>query len=148
MKFLPGPTPCCELITVDINKAPPYMALSYTWGSRALEDEFVVDGKSVAITKNLGEALRKLHPYLKKEALLLWTDLISINQTDVEEKSHQISLMNAIYRCAERVGVWLGAAHGYSDLVLDRLDKWTNAFSRQTEVCEGDFHQAMHSIAP
>ena len=124
------------------------MALSYTWGSRALEDEFVVDGKSVAITKNLGEALRKLHPYLKKEALLLWTDLISINQTDVEEKSHQISLMNAIYRCAERVGVWLGEAHGNSDLVLDRLDKWTNEFSRLTEVCEGDFHQAMHSIAP
>lgn len=148
MKFLPGPTPSCTLITVDIDKAPPYMALSYTWGSRALDGNFVIDGKSVAITQNLEEALKKLHPYLKKEALLLWADLICINQADVLERSHQIRLMNAIYRCAERVGVWLGEARDDSDLVLDKLRKWTNEFTRLTEVCEGDFDQAMHSISP
>jgi len=98
------------------------MALSYTWGSRVLEDDFVVDGKSVAITKNLGEALRKLHTYLRKETLMLWVDLISINQRDLQERSHQVGLMNAIYRCAERVGIWLGEAHGNSDLVLYEND--------------------------
>src|ERR1700722_12123476 len=30
LKFLPGPTPACTLIDADVDKAPPYLALSYT----------------------------------------------------------------------------------------------------------------------
>jgi hypothetical protein len=38
----------------------------------------------------------------------MWIDQISIDQQDVEEKNHQVSMMADIYEHAETVIAWLG----------------------------------------
>jgi hypothetical protein len=37
-----------------------------------------------------------------------WIDFISIDQTNVQERNHQVQMMKQIYRNAESVSVWLG----------------------------------------
>lgn len=39
---------------------------------------------------------------------ILWADAVCIDQSDVEEKSHQVNLMGEIYGRASRVLIWLG----------------------------------------
>jgi hypothetical protein len=38
----------------------------------------------------------------------LWVDALCINQSDIEERSHQVSMMGDIYKNAECVHAWLG----------------------------------------
>jgi hypothetical protein len=38
----------------------------------------------------------------------VWVDAISINQTDLEEKNRQVSMMQEIYQRAKDVHIWLG----------------------------------------
>lgn len=39
---------------------------------------------------------------------VIWIDQICINQSDVEEKSHQVALMSHIYKYCKEVFLWLG----------------------------------------
>ncbi len=41
------------------------------------------------------------------ESLILWIDAICINQDDVNERGHQVRLMQAIYTMAQCVIIWL-----------------------------------------
>jgi hypothetical protein len=69
-------------------------------------EPILVNGASVAVTVNLESALR----YLRHSDLprVLWIDAICINQHDLGEKRHQVSIMQSIYTYAEQVVVWLG----------------------------------------
>ena len=54
--------------------------------------------------------------------VVLWLDAICINQEDVTERGHQISMMGEIYRSASRVHIWLGHAADGSDSLIDKMD--------------------------
>ena len=58
------------------------------------------------ITTNLEAALRYLS-YSDVERVL-WIDAICIDQSNVEERNHQVPLMKTIYSNADAVQVWLG----------------------------------------
>ncbi|KAF2132337.1 hypothetical protein P153DRAFT_429489 [Dothidotthia symphoricarpi CBS 119687] len=113
-----------------------YTALSYTWGA-AIEGEnedvdepwIVVihettrddDGTekaiatSIAIQQNLATYLKALSSFHMRNGLVLsfaiWIDAISIDQTNDEERTIQISLMGNIYREALQVHIWLGESN-------------------------------------
>ncbi|KAH6673235.1 heterokaryon incompatibility protein-domain-containing protein [Halenospora varia] len=150
LKFLRGTdgSPEMKLIYFDIEKAPPYMALSYTWGSGALEDQVSVDGSLMPITANLGDAIRSIHGYLQKNGLMLWADLICINQADLHERSQQVRLMSLIYRCAETVGIWLGKAEDDSDLAIEQMRVWQEELEPLIQNYDGDFELAIASTVP
>jgi hypothetical protein len=42
------------------------------------------------------------------EKWTLWIDQVSIDQTNDDEKSHQVSLMRTIYKKCSQCVVWLG----------------------------------------
>ncbi|KAF2682660.1 hypothetical protein K458DRAFT_390581 [Lentithecium fluviatile CBS 122367] len=46
LKFLPGPKPICQMVTVEVEKAPLYTALSYTWGCKDLVRAITVNGST------------------------------------------------------------------------------------------------------
>jgi hypothetical protein len=58
------------------------------------------------VTTNLEAALR----YLRHESMvrILWIDAICIDQSNIEERNHQVPLMKTIYSNATTVRVWLG----------------------------------------
>lgn len=96
----------CRLRLVDIDHAPPYSAISYVWGESTSKGSLVCQGQPLEITSNLSNVLHQLRD--KYENKYLWADAICIDQSNVAERSQQVSLMGDIYKKASEVFVWLG----------------------------------------
>lgn len=90
---------------VCLAERPSYFALSYTWGEETRSNSITCNGYSISVTENLYLALRRLR---KTEKKAFWIDQICIDQSDLEERDHQVSFMFSIYHMAENVCVWLG----------------------------------------
>jgi Heterokaryon incompatibility protein (HET) len=135
------------MVTVEVEKAPPYAALSYTWGSKTLERVLNVNGHDIAITKNLSEAIDALFAFVRGRNLLFWADSVCINQTDLRERSMQVQLMSTIYRAAELVLVWLGPAENDSDFGFDKLRVWESRLDEIKKQTGGSDDLAVSSIA-
>ena len=111
----------CELVNDWISaRKGVYSALSYTWGE-ALESRWIIlDGKPYHVQPNLQQALKAIRE--RDTELLIWVDAICINQKDLAERNHQVSLMGDIYRSAKCVLAWLGPAADDSDAYFDYLE--------------------------
>ncbi|EON65145.1 hypothetical protein W97_04382 [Coniosporium apollinis CBS 100218] len=129
----------CSLHTVDLDTAPPYDALSYTWGDarppllqsvapQLYSRRFPIscNGCLLEVTANLYHALQRLvaidrarprweNIYLQR---LIWIDAICINQEDDAEKSTQVAMMEDIYKRASLVVCWLGQEDRYTEPAL------------------------------
>jgi hypothetical protein len=97
-----------SIISLD-NHDVEYEALSYVWGDTTEGCVVTVEGIHMPVTDNLWQALNKLR-YPDKERIL-WVDALCINQDDDDERSDQVSHMNAVYTCASTVEIWLGEAY-------------------------------------
>ncbi|KAM5351814.1 hypothetical protein ACJ41O_004537 [Fusarium nematophilum] len=107
IKLLPGKWD--DILKAELFEADQsfsYTALSYTWGSRRVLREIVLNGTSKGITVNLDLALRTLR--LEHGPVTLWADALCINQEDVADKSEQVSFMNHIFHWATRVHAHVG----------------------------------------
>jgi hypothetical protein len=105
--------------TYDLETAPPFKALSYTWGppyrevyeeDPELAPQFTAqikcDGKTIAVMQNLYDALAAIIETGFNG--LLWVDALCIDQEDLEERGSQICLMGRIYSSATQVIAWIG----------------------------------------
>lgn len=109
---------CCRLKHHRIDDAPPYHALSYCWGEPGEEHEMTVDAVTVTIYESAGAFLKSLqHIY---GDVLVWIDMLCINQRDTAERNSQVELMGDIYRRALSVYVWLGSSDKTSDLAFKK----------------------------
>jgi hypothetical protein len=147
IKFLPSPNPTCQIVTVEVEKAPPYVALSYTWGSKDTPRVILADGAEIRITANLAEAIDAIRPFARERNMMFWADSICINQADVPERNRQVRLMNTIYRSAEIVAIWLGPAEHESDLAFDKMKDWKARFDQLKNDCGGSEELAATSIS-
>ncbi|KIN08278.1 hypothetical protein OIDMADRAFT_16579, partial [Oidiodendron maius Zn] len=96
----------CKLSIVDQNKARQYEALSYTWG-RSIDTRVIsCSGKKLNIPVHLRDALLNLRHTSKVK--YFWADAICIDQSNTQERGHQVKIMGSIFAGAERVLVWLG----------------------------------------
>lgn len=98
-----------RLITVDVDKAPPYYALSHTWVTQdeAEPVETVIGGQTLSISLELSMAIQRIralarhseegHWVLRSELEYLWVDTICINQGDISERAAQVQRMGVIY---------------------------------------------------
>ncbi|KAF2735903.1 HET-domain-containing protein, partial [Polyplosphaeria fusca] len=130
LRFLPGPIPKCQMVTVEVEKAPPYVALSYTWGSKSRDERIEINGIPIPITRNLFEAISGTFESTRTEHALFWADSICINQADIQERGSQVRIMNTIYRSAEFVVVWLGLAEDGTKEVFDKMQNWHKTFEK------------------
>ena len=147
VKFLPGPNPTCQIVTVEVEKAPPYVALSYTWGCKNLSRVILANGAEIHITANLAEAIDAIFIFVRERNMMFWADSICINQADVHERSSQVRLMNTIYRSAEMVAIWLGPAAQDSDLAFDKMKEWKVRFDELKEQFNASEELAVTSIS-
>lgn len=110
----------CTFETVHLASAPPYEALSYTWGEEAASVRILLNGKEFLVRRNLADALAALRI---SEPRVLWVDALCINQQDTAERNHQVGMMAGIFRRAERVLVWLGRpSSGWDSSVAGALE--------------------------
>ncbi|KAI5859407.1 heterokaryon incompatibility protein-domain-containing protein [Durotheca rogersii] len=96
----------CRLSHNHLDENPTYVALSYVWGDRDNLQPITLESVGFSVTLNLYTALQ----YLRKTDTerILWIDAICINQDDIPEREHQVSLMDQIYANAQQVFCWLG----------------------------------------
>jgi hypothetical protein len=116
---------CC-LVHVTFGEIPKYEALSYTWGSEALKNAIVIDGKSFLIGDNFWEALVGLQR--PAEGRVLCINAIYVNQADISGRNQQLRIMPHIYRRAEMVLVWLGPANESRE-GMRNLDDYISPFA-------------------
>ena len=95
-----------HLETVSLDDYPNYRAISYVWGDASQRLTITVDGEALSLTLSLCTALRRLRT--PESTLVLWTDAVCINQSDLNERSQQVRFMGEIYSRAEEVMIWLG----------------------------------------
>ncbi|KAL8908306.1 MAG: hypothetical protein Q9171_005514 [Xanthocarpia ochracea] len=116
LRFTPDDDLVADLERVVLHDAPPYIALSYTWGrapyrkGRSLSAKYSItlNSQLFEVQENLHDALLYLVPEVRKKSCLLWVDAICINQSDVQERNTQILHMRYIYEHANMVFGWLG----------------------------------------
>lgn len=90
--------------TCDRNSAPPYDALSYTWGTSSLTQDILLCGTRHPISETLS---RFLATRFARSGGWWWIDQISINQRDIVERNEQVAVMPSIYGRARKVCIWL-----------------------------------------
>jgi len=112
LELLPGPSGSalsCRILEIDrTNSDIEFEAISYVWGSPNpmcyLRD--VQSDSVLRITESLCLALKAMR--YPDRSRILWADAVCINQSDNDEKSHQVKNMGSVYATARRVMVWLG----------------------------------------
>ncbi len=96
----------CDIYHVTLDTQPIYEALSYAWGDAKVTSPIFLEGCPFQATVNLVSALR----YLRHEdkTRTLWVDAICIDQSNIQERGHQVAFMATIYSMAECDILWLG----------------------------------------
>lgn len=102
----------CKLLEYTLSEAAGrYRALSYTWKGgqhdNAPQPTVYCNDVLIDVTPNLYEALHRLRA--PSEVVILWVDLLCINQADDDERTHQVGMMRDIYAKCSEVISWLGA---------------------------------------
>ncbi|KAL6865553.1 hypothetical protein ACO1O0_001647 [Amphichorda felina] len=110
-----------HIFNVSLDDSPKFEALSYTWGPPRPNYDIAIDGKPFTVGRNLRKALDDLR--FADRPRVVWTDAVCINQTDNDEKSHQIKLMRTIYGCAQVVCAWIDHSVPLMNPVFEDLEK-------------------------
>ncbi|KAM5381694.1 hypothetical protein ACJZ2D_002914 [Fusarium nematophilum] len=93
-----------------------FIPFSYVWGDPEDTETITINGIAKDITKNLAQLLRQTRNILPsilakaswKGPAFFWADAICINQEDIEERNHQVQLLQSIYGSSPVVLAWLG----------------------------------------
>lgn len=137
-----------ELVEVPLSTcSDTYEAVSYAWGNTTQSHSLQINGQyQLPITETLATAL----PYLTKPCSTgyLWIDQICINQSDLQERGQQVSLMGEIYSGALRVLVWTGSEiKGFSVAMsrsskLNERSRYKSLSKRHRKAIDGLFGQS------
>jgi len=103
-----GDVVCCETLVARVSDKMPYKAISYAWGDATPVRPIHVDGCLHMVAENLWQFLRQASDIPERFWCWLWVDALSIDQTNTEERRHQINIMSKIFGEADQVIVWLG----------------------------------------
>lgn len=121
-----GPDIVCYLRIISLETAPGnYACLSYCWGDLTDtagiqlvhcfvkgDQELGYSATNFRVTKNLEVALKKMRQ--KDQEWPIWIDALCVNQSDIEERNHQVGFMRQVYSKASSVIIWLGDDDPYS----------------------------------
>lgn len=113
-----------RIIDLAATLAPDFTALSYVWGDIKDADStstitLGADRVILQLTDNCHKALETLRSSIS--SLIIWVDAICINQDDVVEKAHQLSLMGDVYSKADTTYIWLGPGDKASTRAINCL---------------------------
>ncbi|KAK4161787.1 heterokaryon incompatibility protein-domain-containing protein [Cladorrhinum sp. PSN259] len=137
-----------SLLAFDLDGAPPFNALSYTWGdprcSRLDLDqetapglsyhqathEIRCDGRRFMVRPNLRDALGMLllGPSNVPRHRFVWIDAICIDQSSIDERSSQVQLMARIYERAACIVGWLGPADDTTTDAVSAIERLSTVF--------------------
>jgi hypothetical protein len=95
-----------RLHVTSLKDPPPYTAVSYIWGEASPTKEILLNGQTFTVRQNIWDFLIQLRA--SGYNAYFWIDAISIDQTNISERNHQVTIMGSIYTQAEKTIAWLG----------------------------------------
>ena len=146
IKFQNNPQADCEMIHVDIDEAPAYVALSYTWGLPGIVDYITIKGKRFGVSRNLIEPLVFFNYH--HSDTYFWADAICINQEDLAERSSQILLMKSIYERAKWIAAWLGPSSPETIFAMEKIREWDEYIESLRKEHNGDLLSMENVLTP
>lgn len=138
-----GPRITCTTSIVPLNSAPPYDALSYTWGLPNPSQEIELCGEACQIRSNLQSALQNLRH--KDQEQTIWIDAICINQNDDAERTSQVKMMADIYLRARHVYIWIGDETEFDHMAFALLEQLNDVFKQHGRI-DLDFQQEASEV--
>lgn len=111
----------CVLHLFPLEQAPPYNAISYTWGPPTPTKSIYVDGKLREIRKNCKDVLLQAYNWQPSE--YYWIDAICIDQNNLEEKGPQVAMMGDLFGKAKHVLACVGNHADDSELLYATLER-------------------------
>lgn len=125
---------------------PSYHAVSYAWGSPDDTVTILVNDQKMEVRRNCEYALKQSAWY--GGAGYIWCDAICVDQTNDEEKGHQVFMMGDIYRNAQGVLACVGPhADGSPDL-LHSLRTHSSKMDRIAASATDDRLQYSRGVRP
>ncbi|KAK5132720.1 hypothetical protein LTR08_008686 [Meristemomyces frigidus] len=146
----------CHLLWESSSKpTKEYRCLSYCWETAVRDAAILCNGFRMPVTRNLLIAMQSLRK--PTTDLLIWIDQICINQDDLEERSHQVSIMKYIFSQAKEVVVWLGEEDDRSEKVCEYAKKmhrgddspkstWTHKSTMKRIMSQSQLQNAIQSL--
>jgi hypothetical protein len=117
----------CRLAVFELQSAPTYEALSYTWGEAVLSRKIICNGSSLQVTSNLHDALQYLRQIDGER--IVWIDAVCINQTNDQERTAQVKIMKNIYSNSDHVVIWLGKDTADDKMAFAILEQYRKLFA-------------------
>lgn len=105
--------------------------------------QIIVNHQRVEIRENLFSALLQLAP--KTGFRVLWVDALCIDQSDIEERTHQVAQMGEIYQLADKVIVWVGEADQTSNTTMD-LSQDINFWATEQTTSTSTAHKSREKL--
>jgi hypothetical protein len=96
----------CRLRNYQLDSAPPYEALSYTWGDEESACRISLGGLPFHIRPNLLDALWRLRQ--PRSTRIIWIDALCIDQNSADEKSVQVRGVLNVFHMLELFDLWRG----------------------------------------
>ena len=84
--------------------------------------------------------------------IAIWIDAVCINQSDLEERSQQVTMMRQIYSKATTVLIWLGEDDHTTASALDFIQRtnvqWRDAMDRVEDMSKQLYQRKPHRVIP
>lgn len=140
----------CELVHTTFDVA--YTCLSYVWGSPETERLILVNGKLLEVRENLyrflSAATRAKGQFM---STWYWIDSLSIDQSDITERNHQVAQMGSIYSQTQGVTIWMGTGISRTRLLNIALEAWAlmgqSATFAEFQAAGNDTNICNHEVA-
>lgn len=95
-----------------------YTAVSYSWGDALHTREISINKKTFHVRENLYQFLLAVED---DHETRFWIDQICIDQSNINERNHQVNFMSQIYNWASQVIIWSGPRRQNSDIAMEFL---------------------------
>jgi hypothetical protein len=118
----------CEMTIFAKDQAPPYCAISYTWGDATTNISIIVNEQRLEVRGNCEYALRQAA--LFDITQYFWIDAVCINQEDIVEKGHQVAGMGWVFEFAKLTLACVGRGEKITDLVYETMAKYSTVLDR------------------
>ncbi|KAI7777299.1 hypothetical protein LA080_003816 [Diaporthe eres] len=127
-RFTPGKKSRSFFNTESEELTPLYHAISDVWGRPDDMVTILVSDKQMEVRRNCEYALKQSAWH--GAARYIWCDAICIDQTNDDEKGHQVYMMGDIYRNAQGVLACVGPHSRGSQILLQALRTHASTMSR------------------
>jgi hypothetical protein len=138
----------CRLFETKLANAPPYAALSYSWGDNLERSVITIGGHAFYVIKNQLILLRGMRSRIEDANPAIWLDALCIDQTDPVERSAQVTIMGTVFAQAREIVVGLSDGDDSHDKGVHLLADLANSISPLTRPnpTTQDTESAKHMI--